>query len=113
MNAKRFADELEKLNQQQDRIMASYVRKGYVTTPDEEKALHMSFSPYRVPRGLTKRQVRLRIARYNKGKNKLKPNPALENRLEIYINGGYILGASFTGEVPNTHRKLRSLLKKL
>jgi hypothetical protein len=48
----------------QDAVMAGYKRSRAVKDKHDEEALHMFFSPNRVPKGLTKKQVRLCINKY-------------------------------------------------
>jgi hypothetical protein len=42
----------------QERVMANYKKRGFVRTKADQEGLHMFFSPYRVPKGLTKAEVR-------------------------------------------------------
>ncbi|MEK7642103.1 MAG: hypothetical protein AAB365_03910 [Patescibacteria group bacterium] len=42
---------------EQEAVMAHYKEKGWIRFPDEQRALHMFFSPHTVPKGLTARQV--------------------------------------------------------
>lgn len=107
-------EELEDAKQQ--RLIASYWKRGFLKTKEDEQALHMSFSPYKVARGLTKLKIRRRINRYWKNKElglSESVKQILGHRLEITINGKTILGASFVGKVPDTSRKLHNLLKSL
>ncbi len=54
----------EALKDDQDEVMNHYKRKGAVVTPADEEALHMFFSPTRVPKGMTRDEVREVIELY-------------------------------------------------
>lgn len=103
-------DELDRIDQ---KIEESYLRRGFVKSKDDLADLHMSYSPYRVPRGLTKLQIRRRINKFIRNGRKLDNSLLFTNRLNVTVNGKLILGASFTGEVPTNRRQLKRLLKKV
>ena len=95
----------------QDRVIQTYKNKGFVKTKDDEASLHMSFSPNRVPKGLSKHQVIAKIAHYRKhGKDMTKY--LFTNRMKIYFNDKFALGLSFTGDIPDTRRKRKNFFKK-
>jgi hypothetical protein len=98
---------------EQDAVMARYRSRGFVKTQQDEDALHMFHSPYRVPNNLTKLTVRRRINHYLKHGNKTKLEDVIGNRLEVRINGKLFLGASFGGKLPKNHKQLHSLLRDL
>lgn len=114
MNAKEFEQDCLKSLAEQDAIMNKYKALGYVKDSRDEQGLHMSFSPYRVPKRLTKLQVRRRINKYWKHGNP-KPLELLTqaNTLSLTINGKQIVRASFVGKVPDSHRKLQNLVRAL
>lgn len=96
----------------QTRVMNAYKSRGFVTNKRDEEGLHMAFSPNRVPTGLSKLQVRRKINAYFAGK--IQPyNLFKENRLVICINGAFVLGASFKGNIPKNSKELHSLLGDL
>ena len=99
----------------QDCIEQDYVQKGFLKL-EEVGDLHMAFSPYRIPKGLTKLQIRRRINAHlrNPQKQIQKSLKVLfSNSLEVLINGKCVLHADFTGKIPNDHRSLHKLLKAL
>ena len=57
---------------EQNTVMESYKKQGFVLNAKDEQGLHMFFSPKCVPNGLTKLQVRRSINAYFKGKTKHK-----------------------------------------
>lgn len=97
--------------------MIGYINKGFVKSERDKEGLHMSFSPYQVPRGLTSLQIRRRINGYFNGKKTKENGRALDiltsNRLEMFINGKFILGSSFRGPIPKDSKGLKKLLKDI
>lgn len=93
------------------KVMESYRKRGFVTSEQDEADLHQSFSPYKVPRGLTKLQIRRRINKFVRNGRKLDASLLIANRLEVRINGKFVLGASFGGNVPQNSRQLKQLLR--
>lgn len=98
---------------EQNDVMESYKKKGFVLNAKDEQGLHMFFSPKCVPKGLTKLQVRRSINAYFKGKTKSKLSDLFGHRLEIFIDGKFRLGASFGGESPKNSKDFHKLLKEL
>lgn len=49
----------------QDQVMSGYKKRRVVRNKDDERALHMFFSPHRVLKGLTDAEVRLCIFLYS------------------------------------------------
>ncbi len=99
---------------EQNAVMESYRKNGFVLNEKDEIGLHMFFSPYKVPKGLTKLQVRQKINSYFGGKKK--PTNLADifgHRLEMFIDGEFRLGASFGGNVPKNSKEFHKLLKKL
>jgi hypothetical protein len=52
----------------QDAVFAGFQARGVVTNPKEGEALHMFFSPTRIPSGLTDEEARLCMALYEQRK---------------------------------------------
>ena len=100
-------------DKEQNAIMESYKKRGFVLNAKDEEGLHMFFSPKQVPKGLTKLQVRRSINAYFKGKTKHKLSDLFGHRLEIFIDGKFRLGASFGGEAPKNSKEFHKLLKEL
>lgn len=91
-----------------------YYKKGYLKNGAEEIDLKRSFYPFIVPKGLTKLQIRRRINKIRKyGSPDIAVKELLGNRLEILINGKFILGANFKGDVPDSKIGLKKLLNEL
>lgn len=111
MNSKEYAAFEAEQERKQAKVKASYIKRGFVKDENEYMKLHMAFSPYKVPCGLTKLKVRRRVNAYEKGKRN--PSPLFANRIEIYINDRMTAGGSFTSVVPNSHRGLQNLVKAL
>ncbi len=110
MSKNRLPDDFD-CSAAQEKVMDSYWKKGYILDKQGEDALHMSFSPYRVPKGLSKHQVIAKIAYYKKyGKDNSKY--IFTNRMSIYFNDKFSVGLSFVGKVPDSHRKMKNFLKK-
>jgi hypothetical protein len=100
-------------SKEQEKVMNSYKKRGFVKTKQDEDSLHMAFSPNRVPKGLTKLQVRRRINKYLKEGNKNTLKNIVGNRLEVFVNGQFRLGATFGGKVPVNRKSFHKLLKNL
>lgn len=101
------------MNEKYLNLIYYYISKGYISNEKDWEALHMSFSPFKVPDNLTKIQIRRRINKYLKEGNKQTIKDLLGNRLEILINGRQILGLSFKGEVPKDSFELHKLLENI
>jgi hypothetical protein len=97
---------------EQEAVMETYKQKGFVLTEEDEQGLHMSFSPYRVKKGLTKLQVRRRINKYFRDADKPKPFDVLD-RVEVRWNGHMIFGVTMKFPRPENSRQLNKLLKLL
>lgn len=81
---------------------------------DEDiSCLKQSFSPFIVKRGLSKLAIRRRINKYKKYGLQTSLSDVLGNSLEVRINGKMILHANFGGAVPESHRQLQNLFKKI
>jgi hypothetical protein len=52
----------------QDATLARYKARRVITSPKEEEALHMFFSPTRIPPGLTNEEARLCMSLYERRK---------------------------------------------
>lgn len=105
-------DKFEALEAQDEKIKASYRKRGFVKSAQDEADLHMSFSPNRVPRGLTKLQIRRRINKFVRNGRKLKPiSEVVGNRMNIFINDKFVAGVSFGGKVPQNSRQLKRLIR--
>ncbi len=113
MNAKQFDEQCKKDERDQNKVVEEYRTLGYVTSKEDEQALHMSFSPVRVPRKLTKLQVRRRINKYRKVGNTKSIKEVMGHYLTIRINGQLFVSANFTGKVPATHGQLKNLLRNI
>ena len=96
---------------EQDQVMNEYKKLGYVLNKHDEEGLHMSFSPMRVARGLSRLQVRRRINKYFKHGNKGTPSVFSDNRMNIFINDRFVSGTSFSGKVPQNPKEFVKLLK--
>lgn len=91
----------------------SYFKRGYFKTKDDVGDLHQAFSPYVVPRGLTKLQVRRRINKFVRNGRKLDDTLFNTNRVSILFNDTLILGASVKCERPKDSRQMNKLLRGL
>ena len=101
------------IQEENNKPLLSYFNRGFFKTKDEVGDLHQSFSPYRVPRGLTKLQVRRRINKFVKGGRKLDSSLLMTNRVSIFFNDNLILGASITSKRPENSRQINKLLRGL
>ena len=99
--------------QKQNLIMNRYKKLGYITNPHDEEGLHMFYSPYKIPEGLTKSKVRRAIDSYYKNGNKNEDSYFNSNRLSIFFNKDLILGASIVADRPNNSRELNKLLRSI
>lgn len=103
----------DKMFAEDRRIKDTYHKKGYLKSKQDEDDLHMAFSPYKVPLGLTKLQIRRKINKFVRG-GRVADNSILNcSRLEIHINNKFVLGGSFTGKVPANHKELVKLLREI
>jgi len=91
----------------------SYFKRNYFKTKDELGDLHACYSPYRVPRGLTKLQVRRRLNKFVKEGRPLNTSLMNTNRVTIMFNNDMILGASTTAKRPENSRQLNKLLRDI
>jgi len=98
---------------EQNAVMKSYKKKGFVLNAKDEEGLHMFFSPTQIPKGLSKLQVRRSINAYFKGKTKHKLSDFFGHRIEIFIDGKFRLGSSFGGKAPKNSKEFHKLLKEL
>lgn len=97
---------------QDNPIMMAYLRKGYFESERDIENLHQFHSPYIVPKGLTKLQVRRRINRFRKDGNK-NPNPyANTHRVEIFVDGKFLSGTTYGKPIEN-HRQFLRFLREL
>jgi len=101
------------IQEESNKPLLSYFNRGFFQTKEEVGELHSSFSPYRIPRGLTKLQVRRRINKFVKGGRKLDSSLLLTNRVSLLFNNDLILGASITSERPKNSRQMNKLLRDL
>ena len=105
----------------QDAVMKKYRTLGFVRDNRDEEGLHMSFSPYRVAKGLTKLQVRRRINKYFATKDTRNPleeiKKALGHRITILMDGRFFSGISVNSDVTRTNKTwlkfIREYLKML
>lgn len=97
----------------QEKIIHSYKSKGFIKNKKDEEGLHLFHSPYEVPGSLTKLQVRRRINYYFKHGPKIKLSDLFGNRVEVFVNGKFRLGADFGGKAPDNSKELLKLLKTL
>jgi len=105
-------DKFEALEAQDKKIKASYRKRGFIKSDQDEADLHMSFSPKRVPRGLTKLQIRRRINKFVRNGRKSVPIASvMGNRMNIFINDRFVAGVSFGGKVPQNSRQLKRLIR--
>lgn len=93
--------------------LLSYFNRGYFKTRNEVNNLHSSFSPYRIPRGLTKLQVRRRLNNFVKNGCVLDASLMNANRVTLLFNNDIILGTSTTAKRPQTTRQMNKLLRGL
>lgn len=104
---------LETARISQEDVMALYRQKGFVKSLDEEQSLHMSFSPYRVPTGLSKASVRRRINDYKAGRRKAPSlKSVLGHRLTIHLDGKFFAGISVKNDVTKTPKSWLKFLKE-
>lgn len=76
--SQRMADKIEqRLMIDQDATMRIYWNCGAVRSKDDHRRLHMFFSPWRVPVGLTNEEVRICISLY----------PLRKLHQEMYVKG--------------------------
>lgn len=113
----------ERMIAEDQKVKDTYHKKGYLKSKQDEQDLHMAFSPYKVPKGLTKLQIRRKINKFVRNGRKA-DNPLFGidengmmfskmNRIEIHINGKLCIGASFTGKVPDSGPSYRKLLREI
>lgn len=93
--------------------LLSYFKRGYFQSKSDVQDLHSSYSPYRVPRGLTKLQVRRRINKFVRNGRQLDDTLFNTNRVSILFNDTLILGASVKCERPKNSRQMNKLLRGL
>lgn len=110
---KSFTEQENQLITEDDKIIQSYYKRGFLKSKQDEEDLHMAYSPYRVPKGLTGLQIRRKINKFIKNGRKSPSYDLTFNRLEVTINGKLRLGATFTGQVPVTKQQFRKLLKSV
>ena len=75
--------------------------------------LHLAYSPYRVPRGLTELQIRRKINKFVKNGKQVDSSLLRANRLTILFNGEQILGADITVKKPENRREMNKMLRDL
>lgn len=97
----------------QEKVMTTYRNKGFVLTKEDEQALHMSYSPFRVPRGLTKIQIRRRINHYLKHGDQKTLKDFLGVRYALTFNGKEVISGNYVGEIPHNTRETKKFLKNL
>lgn len=97
----------------QNPTLYRYVKRGFVETEQDASNLHQYHSPYRIPKGLTKLQIRRRINHFRKHGNTLTIKEILGYRVSLLVDGRLLLGASFRGKKPEDNKGLRKLLKNL
>lgn len=111
MNLEEFSKFEAEQERKQAKVKASYLKRGLVKDENDYMELHRAFSPYKVPRGLTKHQIRGKIAAFQSGRTK--KFPLIANRISIVVNGKVMAGGSFVKDVPKNHRQLQNLLKAM
>lgn len=94
-------------------VLVAYIRQGKLKSQEDITQLHRSYSPYRVPRGLTGLQIRRRINKFVNGGCKLDSSFMNTNRVSLLFNGTMILGASTTAKRPENSRQMNKLLRDL
>ncbi len=96
----------------QDKVMARYKKLGYVKDARDEEGLHMSFSPYVVPKGLTAKQIRRRINKYFREKDKpLMLRNLVGHRFTILMDGKFFAGISVKSNVTKNNRTWTAFIK--
>jgi hypothetical protein len=110
----------ERMFTEEQKVKDTYHKKGFLKSKQDENDLHMAFSPNKIPKGLTKLQIRRKINKFIKnGRKAENPFFSVVNgvlvpktiRAEVLVNGRLMMGASIVGKVPNNSRQLRRLLK--
>ena len=97
-----------------NQILFRYWLDGLVKLDEAEK-LHQFYSPYKVPDGLTTKQIREKINHFEKYGNN-QPNIFYDSyRIELKINGKTRLGATFTKDfdTSDTVKILKTLIETL
>lgn len=101
------------IQEESNKPLFSYFNRGFFKTKDEVGDLHQSFSPYKVPHGLTKLQVRRRVIKFAREGRPLNDSLLHTNRITLLFNGALILGASTTAKRPESSRQMNKLLRDL
>lgn len=92
--------------------MARYKKLGYVKDARDEEGLHMSFSPYVVPKGLSRLQVRRRINRYFRVKQKpLLLRNLFGHRISIFMDGKFFSAISVKSNVTKNKKAWKAFVK--
>lgn len=100
---------------EQQEVIDSYKKRGFIKNKNDEQSLHMAYSPYKIPKNLSRQKIRYEINNYLKNGCKYPHSLGylLGNRVEIIINGKVMLSASTTLPIPNNSNELHELLKNL
>lgn len=94
-------------------VLLSYLKRGFFKAQHDMDYLHLAYSPYRVPRGLTELQIRRKINKFVKNGKQVDSSLLRANRLTILFNGEQILGADITVKKPENRREMNKMLRDL
>lgn len=108
-----FQEQCDKLDSQTAKIKARYRRLGWVKNEKEEQELHQAFSPFRVPAGLTRLQVRRKIGHFRREGNPSAMEVLFGNSIQVIINGKQVIRGTFGGNAPTTRSGLHKVLRDL
>jgi len=113
MNELTYTEQENLIELEQNQIIDEYKQKGFIKDKQDEEDLHRSYSPYRVPKNLTKLKIRRKINEFIKNGRKLDYSLLNMNGLEIRINGKMMFHTSFVGKAPDDNKSLVKLLKEV
>lgn len=97
---------------EQKKIIDTYNQKGYLKSKDDIENLHRLFSPYKVPKGLTRLQIRRKINKFVKNGSKLYNPYENTHRVNIYIDDKFLSGTTYGKPITN-HKEFVQFLKGL
>ena len=94
----------------QRELKALYLKKGFLKDKQDVDDLHSAFSPYIIPTGLTKLQIRRKINKFIKSGRKLKDLYDDTHRVNIFVDGKFLSGTTYGRPISN-HKEFVRFLK--
>ena len=93
-------------------VLFGYLRKGFFQTEQDIDNLHQFHSPFIVPKGLTKLQIRRRINNFRKNGNPNQDPFAKTHRVNISVDGKFLSSTIYNKPITN-NRQYIAFLKEL